>query len=160
MDLSSERASLALWLLDGVRQGQPLGALLGYRFERGLHDRSRPGLELDRFIRPLRALAPIVAEPAADSEAVEALAASGVVDGLELLREVEPRPHRGGPAPWPRQAPPSARPSPTSSGRSPTAADAVADLLLAETVHQLASGNTARAAAMADAVGSGTGTAA
>ena len=43
------------WLLDGVRQGQPLGALLGYRFERGLHDRSRPGLELDRFIRRFRA---------------------------------------------------------------------------------------------------------
>src|SRR5262249_38141940 len=37
IDLSSERARLAKWLLDGVRAGQPLGALLGYRFERGLH---------------------------------------------------------------------------------------------------------------------------
>ena len=36
-------------LLDGVRQGQPLGALLGYRFERGLHDR-----QLDRFIAGFR----------------------------------------------------------------------------------------------------------
>ena len=29
IDLSSERVRLATWLLDGVRQGQPLGALLG-----------------------------------------------------------------------------------------------------------------------------------
>ena len=36
IDLSSERVRLANDLLDGVRQGQPLGALLGYRFERRL----------------------------------------------------------------------------------------------------------------------------
>ena len=36
-------------LLDGVRQGQPLGALLGYRFERGLHERG-----LDRFMPGFR----------------------------------------------------------------------------------------------------------
>ena len=35
IDLSSERVHRAKWVLDGVRQGQPLGALLGYRFERG-----------------------------------------------------------------------------------------------------------------------------
>ena len=38
IDLSSERVRLAAWLLDGVRQGQPLGALLGYRFERRLQE--------------------------------------------------------------------------------------------------------------------------
>ena len=36
--LPSARLRGALWLLDGVRQGQPLGALLGYRFERRLRD--------------------------------------------------------------------------------------------------------------------------
>jgi hypothetical protein len=45
IDLSSERVRLATWLLDGVRQGLPLGALLGYRFERRLHD-----AHLDAFI--------------------------------------------------------------------------------------------------------------
>lgn len=156
VDLSSERASLALWLLDGVRQGQPLGALLGYRFERGLHDRSRPGLELDRFIRPLRALAPIVAEPAADSEAVEALAASGVVDGLELLRKWS-LDHTVVDPPLASASTAERQAVTDELGALADAADAVADLLLAETVHQLASGNTARAAAMADAVGSGKG---
>ena len=38
IDLSSDRTRLALWVLDGVRQGQPLGALTGYQFEQALHD--------------------------------------------------------------------------------------------------------------------------
>ena len=92
IDLSSERVRLARWLLDGVRQGQPLGALLGYRFERSLHDASRPGLELDRFIRPFRALAPLLAgrgeDVPATVAAVEAVAAANVVDGLALLHPV------------------------------------------------------------------------
>ena len=49
IDLSSERVRLAEWLLDGIRQGQSLEALLGYRFERALHDRG-----LDRFIDQFR----------------------------------------------------------------------------------------------------------
>src|SRR5262245_66535267 len=34
--LSSERVHRAKWVLDGVRGGKSLGALLGYRFGRGL----------------------------------------------------------------------------------------------------------------------------
>src|SRR5207249_2032738 len=60
VDVSSRRARLALWLLDGVRRGQPLGALLGYRFERGLHE-NHQDLELDRYVRPFRKLAPLTA---------------------------------------------------------------------------------------------------
>ncbi len=55
VDLSSERARLAQRLLDGVRQGQSLSALLGYRFERGLHERG-----LDQYIESFRLLAPLV----------------------------------------------------------------------------------------------------
>ena len=58
IDLSSERIRRARWLLDGVRQGQPLTALLGYRFERGLHE-NHPGLELDFLIEAFRKLAPL-----------------------------------------------------------------------------------------------------
>lgn len=53
IDLSSARVRLAEWLLDGVRQGQPLAALLGYRFERRLHE-----LGLDQFITAFRRIAP------------------------------------------------------------------------------------------------------
>src|SRR5262249_12380320 len=38
VDLSSARVRLALDLLEGMRQGQALGALLGYRIERAMHD--------------------------------------------------------------------------------------------------------------------------
>ena len=49
INLSSSRVRVAESLLDGVRQGQQLGSLLGYRFERGLHER-----QLDRFIAGFR----------------------------------------------------------------------------------------------------------
>ncbi|MEI9927567.1 MAG: hypothetical protein WDN44_07485 [Sphingomonas sp.] len=41
VDLSSERVRLAEQVLEGVRNGQSLGALLGYRLERLLHDEAR-----------------------------------------------------------------------------------------------------------------------
>jgi len=49
VDLSSARVRKALVLLDAVREGQSLGAVLGYQFERGLHEGHRP-LELDKYI--------------------------------------------------------------------------------------------------------------
>jgi hypothetical protein len=58
IDLSSERVRRAQYLLDGVRQGQPLTALLGYRFERGLHE-NHLGIELDTYIETFRKLAPM-----------------------------------------------------------------------------------------------------
>ena len=67
LDLSSRRVRLALALLDGVRAGQPLGALLGYRLERGLHEHHRE-LVLDRYIAALRALAPLDAITAAEHD--------------------------------------------------------------------------------------------
>ena len=59
VDLSSDRVHRATWLLDGVRQGQPLAALLGYRFERGLHEQG-----LDRYIHRFRTLASVKEEDA------------------------------------------------------------------------------------------------
>ena len=59
VDLSSDRVHRAKWMLDGVREGQSLGALLGYRFERGLHERG-----LDRYIHRFRTLASLKEEDA------------------------------------------------------------------------------------------------
>lgn len=55
VDLSSDRVRRARWLLDGVREGQSLGALLGYRFERALQDHGLP-----HYIAPFRVLAALV----------------------------------------------------------------------------------------------------
>jgi hypothetical protein len=52
VDLSSSRVKQAQGLLEGVRQGQPLSALLGYGFERSLHEH-----RLDQYIMPFRLLA-------------------------------------------------------------------------------------------------------
>ena len=153
IDLSSERARLAQWLLDSVRAGQPLGAVLGYRFERGLHE-NHPGLVLDRFIQPLRNSFPLTATRVDSSgQAVESVPAAHVVNGLKLFRlwKAQPtflRDMRFTPAPSAAEfAALEAELSVLGQ-----AADAVSDALLAESVHQIVRGNPVRAAATLDAV--------
>jgi hypothetical protein len=60
VDLSSARVRLALDLIDGIHNGQSLGALLGYRLQRRL-DEDYPALGLDRFVQWLRQAFPLVA---------------------------------------------------------------------------------------------------
>ena len=57
IDLSSDARVGALWLLDGVRQGQSLGALTGYRFEEALHEAG-----LDVYIQPFRDKYPLIGD--------------------------------------------------------------------------------------------------
>ena len=74
VNLSSDRVRVALSLIDGVRAGNDLGALLGYRLERFLHeyyasDHTPTVVELDSTIFPLRRAYPTVAavDPAANA---------------------------------------------------------------------------------------------
>ncbi len=170
IDLSSARVRDAKTLLDGIRNGQPLGALLGYRFERELHESSHT---VNRFVLSLRALAPLVGgrltthAEAPPRAAQEAVAATDVVDGVSLLAQrrdgVDIRAYLGQkPAnnpyltdPW---VPPSDDEWTAISGAMDdieSLYDATSDLLLAEAVHQLVQGNTARAAATLDAAAGG-----
>ena len=165
IDISSGRVREAVSIIDGIRKGQPLGALLGYRLERRLHDRSGGGLELDRFIYVLRGLAPLVAGKLTDrNNTDQTVAASDVVDGV-ALREI-PFPTIDaalvkGPIDNPfivAWVPPT--PAETAAVHDAITEldltyDALADVLLAESVHQLVQGNTARAAAAMDAIGGG-----
>ena len=159
VELSSRRVRLALDLLDGVRQGQPLGAILGYRFERGLHE-GHPGFELDRYIEDLRRLYPLVAHkgtPRAEipaDEPADAVAARNVVDGQALVEAF-----RAGALPWGTGGLP-----PAGADRGEIEAelrilddalDATADLLLAESVYQLVSGVTDTAGATLEALARG-----
>jgi hypothetical protein len=152
IDMSSRRVREANRLIDGMRQGQPLGALLGYRFERSLHD-----LGFDRFIAPLRNLAPLTAKRLEQTSLpVEQIAANNVVDGLalfskwrdaqnEVLQELQPA-------------------SPTLAELATlrreldalgAAIDGLSDALTAETAYQLARSNTGRTAATLAAVAQG-----
>ena len=174
IDLSSARVRSALHLLEGVRQGQPLAGLLGYRCERGVHEAG-----LDRFILSLRRIAPLTQGKLTDrGEAVapgalEVLAAGNVLDGIELVEKFQ-----GKVAGWSAKrirdelnATPTNNPHlvgawvPLSDPEwnrmdgiirdIAAALDATSDLLLAESVHQLVAGNTARSVAALDAAGGG-----
>lgn len=142
VDLSSRRVRIASQLLDGVRQGQPLGALLGYRFERALHER-----RLDDTIDDFRALAPLVAATApASAGAAESVAANNVVDGLKLYGQYDAQ----------RSAlPPLFVRCAAAIEELGDAIDAVADALVAETAYQAVRGNTVRSAATLQAITSG-----
>ncbi len=150
IDLSSERARRAQHLLDGVRSGQPLGALLGYRFERGLHERG-----LDPFIAAFREQAPLNATRVDENgQAVESVPANHVVDGLNLLRQInEPnaRPRVlqvvGNRAGFP--VPPIVNVELDALADS---VDALSDALLAESAYHVVRGNPSRAAATLDAL--------
>ena len=158
MNLTSERLREAAWLLDGVRQGQPLGALLGYRFERALHER-HPGLDLDECIAPLRALEPIAAGKLTEQggHATEAVAAANVVDGLRLLR----RSQAGGAGiPYgtdglPAEGSAAAKAVDDELARLAELVDGVADTILAESVHHLTTGRPDAASGSLDALSRG-----
>jgi hypothetical protein len=162
VNLSSDRVRVALTFLDGLRQGQSLGALLGYRFERGLHE-GHPGVELDRFIAPLRAEFPLrfgrIPETAPeDGAAFEHIEARNVIDGLTLVRTVTRTADTEFPFGHPRLL--DIVPQPNTDELNAIHAevenlraveDALADLAVAEGTHQALLGNAERAAATMDA---------
>lgn len=149
VNLSSNRARTAREILDAVRNGQALGAILGYRFERGLRDR-----KLQAYVAPVRKLFPLVADKGGSSGApVEAIAARNVADGLRLRGAF-----REGTLYGKLDLPGSAGAVPgfdAELARLDEAIDAVTDLLGAESVFQLARGNLLAATATLDALAQG-----
>ncbi|MEP6732762.1 MAG: hypothetical protein ABJE10_19110 [bacterium] len=152
IDLSSRRVREASRLLDGVREGQPLGALLGYRMERRLHE-----LALDHFIAGLRSLAPVAPSTLPNGTApAQTIAANNVVDGQLLFRR------------WNED---KANVLATLNGISKVATeitqvtteldklgdaiDGVSDALVAETAYQVVRGNNSRIAAALAAIAKG-----
>ena len=152
IDLSSRRVREASWLLDGVRQGQPLGALLGYRFERRLHD-----LHMDRFIAAFREMAPLTAKKLEQTpEPVESIAANNVVDGLALYEmwrdipgEIEHQMSHAG------ANDNDMKPLFEELKALADSIDAVSDALTAETAYQMVRGNTSRLASTLNALTNG-----
>lgn len=154
IDLSSRRAREAEWVLDGVRAGNSLAALLGYRFERLLQDSA--DVALPGFIPMLRALYPALAGKLT-ALGGDSPNAAPCVDGLALLRA-----QQAGTVPWSRvlAAVPGA---PATALADLTAAvdtlaaltDAISDAVAAEAVHHAALGNPTRAAGSLEALDRG-----
>ena len=145
IDLSSARVRTALGLLDGVRQGQSLGALLGYRAERQLHE-----LGAHTAVEVVRRLAPPPVVTAAGTP--EGLPPRAVCDGLALSRL-----ERATVLAATQAAGANSNAIATTLDALLDAVDAVADLLLAESVHQVVKGNPERSAAALDTLNHGEG---
>ncbi|MBV7530641.1 hypothetical protein [Chitinophaga sp. sic0106] len=168
INLSSERVRKALSVIEGIRGGQSLGALLGYYLERGLHD-GHPGVELDYYIYQLRKAFPLVANKNKDTkvdessdipiDAVEAIEARNVVDGLSLITHIKKTGHSTYPfgKTWlpafttPQQA--TAMAAEINNIRDIN--DAIADVAMSESVHQVVQGNYERGAASFDTYAKG-----
>jgi len=137
IDLSSTRVRLAQQVLDGVRSGQALGALLGYQLERALH-----AATLDAFIAKFRSFAP-----------TEGVTGDHTVDGLSLLDQRSSIPW--GTDNWPTVGDTTQVALDAQLNQLADTVDAVSDLMLAESVHQLVGGNALRAGATVDAIARG-----
>lgn len=170
IDLSSDRVRLALATIDGIRNGQPLGALLGYQLERSLHDSG--DLFLDRVIYPLRQRFPLAGNrmesTRAEDEPITAVEARNVVDGLafaEYLEETGADNYPYGLTGLPDLDDLTDTTSMSAAqvgavidaavARMRSIGDAVADAAMAEGVYQVVKGNYDRAAGTMDAFSKG-----
>ena len=146
IDMSAERVKLADRLMQGVRRGQPLPALLGYELERALHDAN-----LSPYVAKFRNLAPLPSTPSAGQEVSEAVAANNVVQGERILTM------------WENKDPLfQALRTPANKAdfdkidaiftRLDSLVDALGDVLTANSVYQVAQGNFNRTGLTLDAV--------
>jgi hypothetical protein len=157
VNLSSERVRRALQFLEGIRNGQSLGALLGYQFERALHDRYEEA-EVDFFIHEIRKAFPLRARRIKDTlpdedEPIEHIEARNVVDGSRLTEHVRNSAVKT--YPWGKNLQRGTAEQESiinqELDRLLDTQDAIADLAVAESVHQAVQGNYDRAAAALDA---------
>lgn len=164
VNLSSERVRKAKDYIDGIRGGVDLPVLLGYEFERCLHDIDPA---LNQYLPAIRQAFPLVAnqlESASDNgnAAIEQLAARNLVDGLALTQAVEAA-KEAGHMNYPFGI--TSLPSPNANvsdqvnralARIEDSLDGLGDLALAEGVYQAAMGNFERSGSMMKALSNGT----
>lgn len=171
VDLSSERVRLAQGIIEGMRNGQSLGALLGYRLERALHDEE--DLFLDPLIYDLRKAFPLVGNRnrktrLAALSRIQKVEARNVMDGAAFANHIEetgndtypygltglpPLSDFTGPG-----LPSAAEIGTIIDGKVAmmrSIGDAVADLATAEGVYQVVRGNYDKAAGSLDAFSKG-----
>jgi hypothetical protein len=171
VDLTSERVRQAQHIMEGVRNGQSLGALLGYQLERALHD--EPDLFLDRLIYDLRREFPLAGNRNRRTKIpglrkITTVEARNVLDGVAFVEHLAKTNALNYPYGLPDMTPLGdfsgpGLPTPAQIGaitdrhvaEMRSMADAVADLEVAESVYQVVRGNYDRAAGMMDALSKG-----
>lgn len=147
INISSTRVKWAMHIIECMRNGQELPEVLGYRFERSLHDQ-----QLDKYIKELRDAYPLVAGmQTANAATEETVSPRNVVHGLKLITAFESN----------ASGVYNKLPGITNADRNKVqqaigdiqhCLDAVKDILMAEGVYQTVSANFDRGAAALDAV--------
>ena len=161
INLSSSRVRDALSVIEGIRSGQSLASLLGYRFERGLHD-DHEQAEVDKHILRLRREFPLRTDHLNSTKppegvSIEAIEANNVLDGVAFVEHMQTT--KQFTYPFGRARLPQPIPANEAAAINGEAAkliqlnDAVSDLILAEGVHQAVLGNYDRVASTYDAFG-------
>ncbi|MEP6734977.1 MAG: hypothetical protein ABJA70_05630 [Chryseolinea sp.] len=162
VNLSSERVRLAMLVLDGIRKGQSLEALLGYQFERGLHDRGSADNNLKRlneyiynFRDKYQIEQNLVQQQGSSAGAEETIKANNVVNGLTLAETTTAYPYGvslnlSGLTSLQQTAISNAIIG--EKDKLNDTLDAVKDLLLSESVYQMVQGNFDRTAAVTNAL--------
>lgn len=155
VNLSSMRVRKAMEIFEGVQKGHSPGELLGYKLERFLHDQATP---LDKYIPALRGAFPLggtsLGNPGSPNKPAATQAGKPAewvarLDGLAVVNAV-----KGGNA-YPfgltGQLPGAgAEADALRAGivELQDTLDAMKDLMVAESIHQLVQGNTDRAGAL------------
>jgi hypothetical protein len=162
VNLSSERVRRALFILEGIRNGQTLEALLGFQFERGLHDRGSADDSLKRlneyiydFRDEFTIEQHVVDQQGIPGSSTETIEKNNVVNGLKLAETQKAYPYDvtidlSGLSPQQVIAIETAIKE--EKDRLEDTLDAVKDLFLSESVFQMVQGNFDRAAAMTTAL--------
>lgn len=156
VNLSSERVRRALYLIEGLRNGQTLEVLLGYQFERGLHEWSTRAVDpvvLNDLIPAFRSAFPIkktkVPQEGKTTGPEETINDYHVVNGMDLARATTA-------SPYITVSPALSNPKIDAIRREKeniqNTLDAMRDLLTSESAYQLALGNFDRAAAVLQSV--------
>ncbi|MBE0691114.1 MAG: hypothetical protein IH587_13425, partial [Anaerolineae bacterium] len=140
--LSSRSVRAGLSLIEGLRAGLPIGAMLGVHVEHTLFER-----DLARYVAPLRAIYPLV--PSNPNVPTETPVALNVVDGLALRRS-----WLDDTFDWEQEGLPNTNEEEfdrlfsalnevfgKGEGEKIDAVDAMTDLLTAESVYQMILGN-------------------
>lgn len=158
VNLNSTRLRKALEMYEGIQMGHSINELLGYRLERFLHDQASP---LDQYIPALRKTFPLggttlsnaggtVEGPLASSTLNKPAAWVARLDGLAIVNAIK------GNNNYPFGLPPTQLPATGAEADVMKEGivdlfdciDAMKDLMVAESIHQIVQGNTERAGAL------------
>lgn len=160
VNLSSERVRRAKHIIDGIRNGQTLEVLLGYQFERGLHDWSSLAVNpviLNHLKPNFRQAFPLkktkIPQEGKVTGPEETVNDFHVVNGLALAKTKTAFPY--GITTFPALSEIQINAIKKEKENLENSLDSLKDVLTAESAYQLALGNFDRAAAVLQAISGG-----